>query len=555
MKNLIKLESLIDLSAELNKCNSATDIVHLTKLSLIGKLRFMRSGTVYNNTLFPKAENDIMSLTQSVFDVIKTEDCLLELTQNKEQFNELISLGYDFALPISNEKTVLSIILLGGRIGKTEISADELKYAKLVSMICASALINLQNKFDLLNEKNKALKNNLLISTLFEMSKDFSLLLKRDEILKMLSNYLMGHLLVNKFALMMFENESLNSVINRFDTDFSLNKKEYAYFSLDPVHIDDLTNESLKIELKQIGIKLIAPIKISGNFKGLLFLGKRLNGDDFISENISFIEALGFSSGSALENERLIKEEIKKRQLERDMATALDIQLNLLPKNDIKSNNYFISGISKPSRYVGGDYYDYIDIGNGRFIIIIADVSGKGLPASLIMANLQAALRVLAPTDISLKKLVSSINDLLYHNTSSEKFVTAFFSILDTNTGYFEYINAGHNPPLLIKKDGTNLELSEGGLLLGFTDMPFEYESGNIVLEEGDYIVEFTDGINEALDENANEYGDDRLLNISLANKDKSAREIMENIIFDLDKFVGKEDQYDDITLVIIKNN
>lgn len=183
----------------------------------------------------------------------------------------------------------------------------------------------------------------------------------------------------------------------------------------------------------------------------------------------------------------------------------------------------------------------------------VADVSGKGIPASLIMANTQAALRVLARNNLSPEAIAGQINYLLYENTAPDKFVTCFFGILNHANNEFTYLNAGHNPPYLFRSDGTIYELSEGGLILGFLESGYRYKTGNVSLQKGDIIAMFTDGVTESHNLNKEEYGEDRLKYLIAENRQSSAEEMVKAIINDVKYFAGKAPQFDDITTIVLK--
>lgn len=295
---------------------------------------------------------------------------------------------------------------------------------------------------------------------------------------------------------------------------------------------------------------------VQGAVRGILLIGKRMNGENFTNENLQFIEALGNTAIAALENERLFQEELDKKQLEREMELALEIQKNLLPDDIPPIPGFDVAGKSIPARLVGGDYFDVIKLSENRYLFAIADVSGKGMPAALLMANVQAALRSLAPLDLPLKQLIERVNQIVYQNTSADKFVTFFGGILDCTSKEFHYINAGHNPPMLFRAASGAIEmLTEGGIILGITDAPFEYLSGNASFGKKDVLALFTDGITEAMNKNRKEFGEDRLkFEVSNCIESKS-NDIISNIINAVTEHAGEAVQSDDITLLIIKSH
>jgi sigma-B regulation protein RsbU (phosphoserine phosphatase) len=205
-----------------------------------------------------------------------------------------------------------------------------------------------------------------------------------------------------------------------------------------------------------------------------------------------------------------------------------------------------------PSRQVGGDYFDVITISEELYGITIADVSGKGAGAALLMANLQASIHALAGSDMPVGKMVSRINNLIYQNTALDKFITFFYAQLDIKNNTFTYCNAGHNPPYIIGSNRKVLELMTGGIILGMM-ANIEFETETLRLKAGDLIVMFTDGITEAMNEKEEEFGEKRLLSFVKDSPDKSAQDLIEGILSEVDSFSGALPQADDITMVIVK--
>ncbi|MBK7254221.1 MAG: PP2C family protein-serine/threonine phosphatase [Ignavibacteria bacterium] len=211
-----------------------------------------------------------------------------------------------------------------------------------------------------------------------------------------------------------------------------------------------------------------------------------------------------------------------------------------------------------PALQVGGDYYDVIKLTETKTALIIADVSGKGTPASLLMANIQSAvhsyLKLYEENSFSLVKVTEKINELIYENTASDKFITFFWGILDSENNTFEYINAGHNPPVLLKKDKL-IMLNEGGFMIGIIDVGINYEVGKVEIDKDDVIVFYTDGVTEANDSEGMEFGEKRLYDIIIKYKNNSSVMILEEIKHSIKDFTKDTAQYDDITMIVLKKN
>jgi serine phosphatase RsbU (regulator of sigma subunit) len=253
------------------------------------------------------------------------------------------------------------------------------------------------------------------------------------------------------------------------------------------------------------------------------------------------------------------EEAIERERLERELETAREIQEKLLPHEMPVVSGFEITGTSLPSQQVGGDYFDFLDIGDGQLGVAIADVSGKGIPAALLMANLQASLHAQIFQPGKVAEVAYRINNLLYRSTDTHMFVTFFYGILDRQRSLFTSTNAGHNQPLLFRRDGRIERLGEGGLILGFQP-DVHYDQQTVAIRPGEVIVLYTDGITEAADP-ASEmvaedlYGVERLVDIIQANLKNSAREIQSAILEAISEHTHNAPQYDDITLVVIKRN
>jgi len=213
---------------------------------------------------------------------------------------------------------------------------------------------------------------------------------------------------------------------------------------------------------------------------------------------------------------------------------------------------YDLIGVSFPCYEVGGDYYDFIAKRDGRFAIALGDVSGKGTGAALLMSSVHAAVRAQTTTRLSANEVVREINLYIYDNTPSNRYVTLFYSELDARTHELIYINAGHNPALLVRQSGEVTRLDIGGFPVGITP-DGDYREGWAQLSPGDVLVIYSDGASESLDEKGEEFGEQRLIEIVQKNRTRTAAGIRDRIEEALAQFVGKAKSVDDLTLVILK--
>ncbi len=384
------------------------------------------------------------------------------------------------------------------------------------------------------------------------MSKEFGLFSESTKVAKLLVYSVIGQFLVSKFAVVSFDGEGIKILESKFPQDLLITLiRKYESSKLE-TSIKKETIEKEYPEYEKLGIELIVPMQMQGKTKGLIFLSKRINNLDYSESDIEFIYSVGSLAIISLENKRLFKEELEKQKMEEELELAKDIQRNLLPGSFPEFNNIDIAAVNISSKQVGGDYYDVISVDNNKYVVAIADVSGKGVPAALLMANIQAFLKTICRQQIGISEATGLINDLLCENITDGKFITFFWTIVDDENKIIKYVNAGHNPPLLIR-DGEIKKLELGGMILGVMKTDYAYKSEEIKLQPGDTLIMFTDGITEAMDKARNEYSDERLEQLAVKLYKKSAQEILDAIRDDVESFTKGATQSDDITLLVLK--
>ncbi len=244
--------------------------------------------------------------------------------------------------------------------------------------------------------------------------------------------------------------------------------------------------------------------------------------------------------------------------MKRDLEIAKDIQAWLLPGAPLQIPGYQIAYATRPANTVAGDYYDVIlrpglTLSEDRILFVVADVAGKSIPAAMLMATFQASLRTLSPSGIALADLVAGVNRYTCSNSmGGVRFTTAFLAELDAVTGDVAYINAGHNVPILRRTSGAVQRLEAGGIPIGiFAETP--YQVGTTLLERGDWLVIFTDGVVEAVNQKDEEYGEAALLRLVDRESASSPAELLRSLMADLDRHVGNTPQHDDITCLLLK--
>jgi uncharacterized protein YndB with AHSA1/START domain len=241
---------------------------------------------------------------------------------------------------------------------------------------------------------------------------------------------------------------------------------------------------------------------------------------------------------------------LRLRKQAQEYEEARQIQQALMPKEIPQMAGLEISGSWRPARIVGGDYFDVYKFGASRLGLCIADVSGKGMPAALLMSNLQAVVKGLATENTSPRELLEKVNRVMSRNTTEGKFITLFYGLLDVDRKTLQYTNAGHNPPVLTRKDGVQVRLEQGGLIVGAFQESV-YEQGEIALRTGDRLMMFTDGLSEAANKNGEEFGEKRLAEASRGNRQLSAEALHRCLLDRVTDFCGGEFE-DDATVLVV---
>jgi sigma-B regulation protein RsbU (phosphoserine phosphatase) len=472
--------------------------------------------------------------------------------KNSRLINSLKNEKIDFIIPLIVKNNVLGFVGFG-RITNKKLNPEESTYLKSLVNIAATAIEQKLN-IDKLSITNRELDRRMHeLNTLFDLGKEFNELFDRERIVKLFTLSLMGQIGTSQFAICIKEHNEMKLVSSRLKQ------------SLDPAIIKIICNiksptmiptrtipKNISSQLLECGVKLLVPMILHDEVKGIIVLGKKMSGTEYTESDLEFLFSIGNLVVISLENSHLFAEAIEKQKMEDELIIAREIQKGLLPGKLPDIPRYDIAAVNISSKQVGGDYYDVIKLNNEKFIIAIADVSGKGTPASLLMANLQAMIRALVPIGLSLPELTKRVNDLIYESTGNDRFITFFWGALDTNSNTLNYVNAGHNPPILLRRDGKIERLEIGGLLIGVMKTVVPYKEGNIQLNTGDTLVLFTDGVSEAMDSQGVEYGEDKLFSVIKSNQNENACIILNRIVESVQEYSGAY-QSDDITMVVVK--
>lgn len=286
---------------------------------------------------------------------------------------------------------------------------------------------------------------------------------------------------------------------------------------------------------------------------GVLQALNQEDGTPFTDQDIDLFSAFANQASLAIEKARLHQEELEKQSLEQQLMLANAIQKGFWPKQPEQIDGVSVSAFNIPAKQVGGDYYDFIEIDSNRLGIVVGDVSGKGVPAALLMANVRSTLRAQVQNGHPVGETVCLLNSTIYQDTPDEKFLTFFYGVFDPKDRSFVYTNGGHNPPFLYNRNTKKERLLEaGGTLVGFLS-EFPYEEGREILQKGDVLVIYTDGVTEAENEDEEVFGVERLHDLIRKNTHLDAKNLIELIYDNVVEFTAGMPQFDDVTLMALK--
>jgi phosphoserine phosphatase RsbU/P len=545
------LTALVEFSRIINSSRDLDFILNNILFTCMGKF-FVTKGLIaikYGDHLELKSSKGISEKILSNFPALKANKEFL----NDESFKEFLNLGgLQIIEKINSSEGCIGIICLGEKLNKIPFIEDDLEFLRTILNISATAV---QNSL-VINEITKV--NRILdsrvnrLNSLFELSKEFGLFSESTKVARLLIYSVIGQFLVSKFAVISFEGNKIQLLESKFTEDSLLRIiKSYELQKLET----SLTKEIIFRDypgLKDLAIELVVPMQVQGESKGLIILGKRINNMDYTETDIEFIYSVGSLAIISLENKRLFREALEKQKMEEELEIARDIQKNLFPQEIPEFSNFEITALNSSSRQVGGDYYDIIELDYNTFCIAIGDVSGKGVPAALLMANLQAFLKTTVKQGMKLDEATALINDLVSENTSDGKFITFFWAVIENESKEITYVNAGHNHPLLIR-DGKIIKLDKGGMILGVMKTVIPYISETIQLKKDDVIILFTDGVSEAMNKKGEEFSDEKLESLSLNLADLQSSQIISSINAEVQAFTSGATQSDDITLLVLK--
>ncbi len=406
-----------------------------------------------------------------------------------------------------------------------------------------------------------------IFSVISEVSKALVLHLPLNELLEHILDLIGQHLVMDRGILMLKEGNPSQFIprVIRINNPRLKNQKILVSQSIINLAVNQnssiLTSDAqddtrFKAEVSIINLNIhsamCVPLWNNKEIIGVIYADRIYKLEQFTEEDLRLMTLLANLAAIKIENAKLVEQGIEKEKMEKELSLASQIQRDFLPKENPKSKGFEIAGANVPCYQVGGDYYDFIDIDPERIGITIADVSGKGVSASLLMASLRAALQSEVHSEYDIERMVKKLNDFVHRSSSTNKFITFFFSELNKKTSELKYINAGHNPPLIMDLKGNVRRLESSGFCLGmFPNIDYKLEKLN--LNVGDTVLLFTDGITESRNKDNEEFEEKRMIQLMNKHSKIGAEDLIEKINQELEEFTVGTEPSDDQTIVVIK--
>lgn len=398
--------------------------------------------------------------------------------------------------------------------------------------------------------QTKFFQKELEVNALMEITQAVNNNLPEEDLYKIFEFTLRANLQLDKLCLFVKEEEWECKV--QFGTQQDFTQVKIGDACLQVEKITKISDMTLDVNCFS-EFEMIIPVKHKERLLSFVFIKSK---QAQIEVDTTFVQALSNITLVAIENKRLARRQLEQQAFQRDMEIAKNVQNYLFPKTLPKEGRVQIEAFYQPCRTVGGDYYDYITLDNeNQFVVCIADVSGKGIPAAILMSNFQAVLRTISRTAADPIEVVQELNTQLSHNANKENFITFFLAVYDYEEKKLRYINAGHNPPMLMNGQPKVEKLTLGTTVLGaFDPLPF-IDMGTIENLEDFHLFLFTDGVTETFNEEEEEFGSERLEAFLEANHGKPLPVIHEQLLNELKAFNASENFTDDLTFLSCQVN
>lgn len=557
LKRLSELVSLLDLTSSYATARSGDEVLGGALLTAMGELRALRGAVLMRRDDGCLELRAVRGTKAAVpgrrFEPLPDGTELLSLAE-APGCEAMRVLGLELLCPIARAGRPVAYIGLGPRLDGCAYAPEELELVKAVAS-CAATPIENGLITEELSASNRRLQAKLFqLQNLFDLSRELTSSFDAAAIKNVVTATLMGHLLASRCAFYAAAEEGFQLVHERggglADAAPRLSASQAAAaFSGAPLAlpVEELPGSSFKETLSAARFTHVVRLSSGGREQGFFVIGGRVPGAPLEEEDADFAMTLGRQALAALDAVRMHQVRLSKERQDRELQIARGIQKGLFPARLPALEGFELAARSESCYEIGGDYYDFISLGDGRLGLVVADVSGKGTPASLLMASVHASVQALAG-GARPAALMERLNRFLFLNTQANKFVTAFYGELDPRARQLRYVNAGHVPPFVRRGDRL-CRLEAGGPALGLLDGP-SFEEAVVELGRGDVVAVVTDGATEAMSPQDEEFGDERVF--EALGRAENAQAALERLFEAVHRWSGARGCSDDLTALVL---
>jgi phosphoserine phosphatase RsbU/P len=554
LKRMSELISLLDLSTTLGSTLSGSEILDAALLIVMGELQVAR-GALY------VAEGGGRYRLRAARGLPPSAASTLERpTVGASPFvpgpADAVLSGFALVCPVLKAGRPIALLGLGPRAEGRPFGREETGFLESLAA-CAATPIENGLIYEELRRVNRSLSMKVYqLHNLFDIGRELTASLDEDAIERLVTTTVMGHFLVSRAALYRLDPQGLGlSQARGVRTGETPARIEGDPTSLGrdlsgPLAVHEMPEGPLKEALAAARFALVVPLAAGERLRGFLAVGERPGGRPFGEEDLEFAGALARQAQAALEGARLHRVRLEKERQDRDLQIARGIQQSLFPRRFPEVEGFDVLAQSRSCFQVGGDYYDFIPLDGERLALVVADVSGKGTPASLMMASIHAWLQAMAGTARP-TQVLERLDRFLNANTQTSRYVTLFYGELDPARRRLVYVNAGHVPPYLRRADGREERLTVGGPVLGLVD-DVVLEEGEVALGPGDLLAAVTDGVTEAQSPAGEEFGDERVRRVLAETTGRGAAATLAALVAAVDAWAGAAGCTDDLTALIL---
>ncbi|HXK09607.1 MAG TPA: SpoIIE family protein phosphatase [Vicinamibacteria bacterium] len=555
LKRMSELISLLDLTTTLGSTLSGAEILDAALLIVMGELQVSRGALYVAEGEGLYRRRAARGLPASAPETLERREVEAAPFLPGPADPELAA----FALicPVRKAGRPIALLGLGPRAEGRPFGPQETGFLESLAA-CAATPIENGLIYEELRRVNRSLSVKVYqLHNLFDIGRELTASLDEEAIERLVTTTVMGQFLASRCALYRLGPGGLELAHARGTKPGEVpprvpgDPKELLRDLPTPRCVADLAPGPLRDALALLRFALAVPLAAGDRLSGLVAVGERPGGRGFGEEDLDFVAALARQTQAALEGARAHRVRLEKERQDRDLEIARGIQQSLFPRSAPRVEGFEIVAESRSCFQVGGDYYDFIPLDEGRLGLVIADVSGKGTPASLMMASVHAWLRAMAGTARP-TQVLERLNRFLYASTQTSRYVTLFYAELDPARRRLAYVNAGHLPPHLVRADGPEERLTTGGPVLGLLE-DVALEGGETGLLPGDLLATVTDGVTEAVSPAGEEFGDERVRRTLRASAGRGADATLDALVAAVDGWTGPAGCTDDLTALILR--